>query len=82
MSSNNINGTQKTYLKLISGYFAKHGYAPSIQDVAKMAGVSSKATAYFHMNKLFAEGYLETDEPGSSPRAFRIGKRAYEEGIV
>lgn len=63
-------------LGLIASYISEHGYAPSVRELLEMSRYSSTSTIQEHMELLFKEGYLETEAPKGSPRAFRLGKRA------
>lgn len=52
-------------------YITEHGYAPTNREIGNGVGLKSTATVNFHMNKLFEQGWLETDNPQSS-RAIRV----------
>lgn len=52
------------------------GVAPSIREIARAVGLRSSQTAYHHLNKLEAEGYLE--RLGDRPRTPRLTARGWE----
>lgn len=66
-------GTDTRYriLQAIKTYIISHGYPPTVREICDMTGVSSTSAVHYHMQKMFADGTLETDHPGM-PRAIRV----------
>ncbi len=62
--------TEEVYQNIIN-YMKMHGYAPSIREIAQISGISSSATAYYHIKKLLKQGKLETDKKIGMARALR-----------
>lgn len=60
---------QKVYEYLIE-YIKKHGYAPSVREIAEGVGLRSSSSAYNHLSKLEEEGKIEMR--GNSSRAIKI----------
>lgn len=63
--------TNESILEVIKDYISNHGYPPTINEIGDMVGFKSKNTTWNRLQKMFDEGVLETDNPGS-PRAIRI----------
>ena len=66
-----LTNRDQEILDFIKTYIAKHGYAPTYDEIGEGVGLYSKSSVYDHMQKLFDLGELETDHPGS-PRAIRV----------
>lgn len=56
----------------IVDYIAKHGYAPTVREIADMVALKSTSSVQSHLQKMFESGELETDAGPSSPRAIRV----------
>ena len=56
----------------IVDYLEKHGYPPSICEIADGTGVKSTSTVHHHICMMFKLGVLETDAPPGTPRAIRV----------
>lgn len=52
---------QSEILNFIKLYISKHGYPPSVREIAKNNNVSSPATIQNHLNKLVDKGYIKKD---------------------
>lgn len=63
-------------LAVIISYIEEHGYAPSFREICDMSGYTSTCTVDKHVDRLFLLGYLETDAPAGSSRAFRLSEKA------
>lgn len=61
--------TQKVYQYLVK-YITKHGYAPSVREIAKGIGLKSTSTVHDYLKKLQEEGLIEIR--GNSSRAIKI----------
>ena len=60
-------------LGCIKQYILKHGYAPSIREMADMIEAKSISTVHAKLLKLMEDGYIESDlEDQGAPRAFRV----------
>lgn len=70
--------TRSRIMECIVSYISEHGYPPTFREIGEAVGLSSTCTVKQHLDKLFAEGKLETDEPGSS-RAIRVSGYAFIE---
>lgn len=50
---------QKVALEFIEVYIDRHGYPPTLKEIALGMGINSKSTALFHVNALERKGYIE-----------------------
>ena len=66
-----ISNAQMRVLAAIVAYMRKHGYAPTLQEIADACGLRSRSNAKVHVKALLDKGILETDHPGH-PRALRL----------
>lgn len=64
--------TSDLILNYIKGYFEKHCYVPSYDEIIAEVGIG-KSTLYGYMKRFFRDGLLENDfdDDFSKPRAFR-----------
>ena len=67
----NISSAQMRVLAAIVAYMQKHGYAPTLQEIADDCGLKSRSNAKVHVKALLDKGILESDHPGH-PRALRL----------
>lgn len=56
----------------IIDYIKQHGYSPSVREIGKAVGLKSTSAVQNHLNRMFAEGMLETDAKIGTPRAIRV----------
>ena len=56
----------------IIGYIQQHQYPPTFREIGEMVNLKSTSSIQGHINKLLAEGRLETDAGYNSPRALRV----------
>lgn len=63
--------TRNQILKAIKDYIRSHGYPPTCREICDMTGIRSTSTVHNQLRRMFADGTLETDNPGT-PRAIRI----------
>lgn len=59
-------------LEFIIGYLEEHGYPPTMEEIGKGVGLSSKSSVHLHIKLMIDVGALETDASGRSPRAIRV----------
>lgn len=69
-----ITVPQMRVLACIANYIEKHGYAPTVREVADEAGYKSNSSVYYNIQRLIDAGFLETDHPGC-PRALRLSPK-------
>lgn len=72
MKSTRSLRTRERILKAIKEYISSHGYAPSIREIAKIAGVKSTSTVHIHLKELMKSGEIESDAAPTSARAIRV----------
>lgn len=65
----------------ITKYIKEHQYAPTVREIGEMVGLKSTSTVQSHLNKLIADGKLETDAKPGSPRAIRIPGYVYVKSV-
>ncbi len=71
-----LNKRQQEIFDFIKRYSAKHGYPPTVRDIAKAVGLSSPSTVHAHLANLEKIGLLRRDP--SKPRAIELLDRAVE----
>jgi repressor LexA len=64
-----LSARQRRVLEVVSDYWAVHGIAPTVREVARLAGFGTSSAAY-QISELEAAGWL-TRRPGI-PRSLRI----------
>lgn len=64
-------------LEFIRQYLYEHGYPPSRKEIADGVGLRSTSSVQSHIERMLAEGMLETDVEEGSPRALRIPGMRY-----
>lgn len=62
--------TKQKILYAIRDFTSEHGYAPTIEEIGEIVGLSSKASTFSHLVKLREEGKIDW-QPGKT-RTFRI----------
>ena len=50
---------QKFFLDTLKELVKKNGYFPTVREIGKVIGLSSPATVYSYLNRLFERGYLK-----------------------
>lgn len=63
--------TRIQILEAIKAYIIQHGYPPTVREICDMTGIASTSTVHYQLQRMFADGTLETDHPGM-PRAIRV----------
>jgi SOS-response transcriptional repressor LexA len=56
-----LSETQHRYFTIIRNFITSKGHAPTMQQIADIAGVSSLATVHQHIHRLIDYGYLAQD---------------------
>ena len=59
-------------------YIQKHGYPPTVREIAKMTGYKSASSVQGHLVKMFELGILETDEKLGASRTIRVPGYKFE----
>ena len=49
-----------------------HGYSPSLNEIAEGIGIKSRSAVSSQLDKLYAQGRLETDTEHKEHRAIRV----------
>lgn len=60
-------------LDTINEFINKHGYSPTVRELAELLDIKSTSTAQRHLKMLENDGYI--DKADSFPRTIRILKR-------
>lgn len=69
LTNRSLTKAQKHIYDYIKNTYFNDGYAPTGVEIAQKFGFKSPNTAYFHVRKLLAKGYLEASEDsGYYPR--------------
>ena len=63
---------------VIIEYIQKHGYPPTVREIAKMTGYKSTSSVQGHLVRMFELGILETDEKPGASRAIRVTGYKFE----
>lgn len=77
--NNKVRGerTRGEMLEFIRQYLYEHGYPPSRKEIADGVGLRSTSSVQSHIERMLADGMLETDDEKGSPRALRIPGMRY-----
>ena len=60
--SETLTPQQESILKLVKSFMADHGYAPTVRELGRLAGLRSPDTVQYHLDNLRSKGFL-----GSAP---------------
>lgn len=63
---------------VIIEYIQKHGYPPTVREIAKMTGYKSASSVQGHLVRMFELGILETDEKPGTSRTIRVPGYKFE----
>lgn len=63
---------RKEILEAIISYIQEHGYAPTVREIGEMVGLKSSSSVQSHLDRMLADGMIETDAGVGSPRAIRV----------
>jgi repressor LexA len=73
-----ISGKQRSILAFINEFIERHGYSPSVREVAENCDINSSTVAQYHLNILEREGYINR-----SRKVFRsIALRRMRAGVT
>lgn len=53
-----LTPARKRVLRFVERYIEKHGYAPTLDEIAYGVGLSAIAGVHKHVTRLLADGYL------------------------
>ena len=65
-----ITKRQKQVLDFLQKYHTKHGYAPSLEEIAKHLGLTSVSTAHHHIKALELLGLIDKED--NQPRGINV----------
>lgn len=54
----NLSGKQRKVLNFIDNFIERHGYSPSVREVADGCDINSSTVAQYHLNILKREGHI------------------------
>lgn len=58
MTQTELTPQQQSILKLVKEFMADHGYAPTVRELCRLAGLKSPDTVQYHLDNLKAKGVL------------------------
>lgn len=58
MTDVTLTPQQQSILKLVKEFMADHGYAPTVRELCRLAGLKSPDTVQYHLDNLRAKGLL------------------------
>lgn len=58
MEQDSLTQKQQAILRLVKTFMADHGYAPTVRELCRLAGLRSPDTVQFHLDNLRNKGYL------------------------
>lgn len=58
MSPVELTPQQQSILKLVREFMTEHGYAPTVRELCRLAGLKSPDTVQYHLDNLRAKGML------------------------
>lgn len=58
--------------QVIIDYIQQHGYPPTVREIGEAVGLKSTSSVKMHLDRMFADGMLETDANIGTPRAIRV----------
>lgn len=65
----------------IINYIQQHGYTPTVREIGEAMELKSTSSVKRHLDRMFADGMLETDAQAGTPRAIRVpGYKFVKEG--
>lgn len=74
---------QREIVEFLGQYIQKHGYAPTLKEIAESLGVNSLATVHEHISRLVKKGVLTKDPEQSNRDIILVDKRlgSYNRGV-
>jgi repressor LexA len=82
MQAKQLTPRQREVFKFIKKYAAKHGYAPTYEDIGKAVGLSSSATIYNHIRSLEKRGYIRRQKGVSRGIDILIDSEPKQEQVI
>lgn len=67
-----LSPRQKDALEFIERYVAENKYPPTMDEIAKALGITSKSTAHGHVQALHRKGYIEIAGPYARSLQMRV----------
>ncbi len=67
-----VEKTEDKVFGFIVSYIQAHGYSPGIKEIADGVGIKSNSGVTYQLEKLYAQGRLETDTERREHRAIRV----------
>lgn len=64
--------TRRDILEYIKQYIQQHSYPPCRREIGDGVGLKSTSSVQSHINRMLADGMLETDDESGTPRALRV----------
>lgn len=59
-------------MEYMKQYIQQHGYPPSRKEIGECVGLRAKSSVKSHIDRMLADGMLETDAGAASSRALRV----------
>ena len=59
-------------LEFMKQYILQHNYPPCRREIGDGVGLRSTSSVQSHINRMLADGMLETDDKACTPRALRV----------
>lgn len=66
------SNSRESILRFLEQYTQKHGFAPSVREIAAATGLKSTATVQYHLTRLQEEGFLHY---GGGKRTLALAER-------
>lgn len=64
--------TRRDILEYIKQYIQQHSYPPCRREIGDGVGLKSTSSVQSHIDRMLADGMLETDDEAGTPRALRV----------
>ena len=64
--------TRRDILEYIKQYIRQHSYPPCRREIGDGVGLKSTSSVQSHVDRMLADGMLETDDEAGTPRALRV----------
>lgn len=69
--------TRRDILEYIKQYIKQHSYPPCRREIGDGVGLKSTSSVQSHIDRMLADGMLETDDEAGTPRALRVPGMRY-----
>lgn len=69
-SDDDLGASTRRVHQTLRDYAAEHGYAPSMQDLCNLTGITAKSTISWHLDRLAAAGLIA--RTARVPRGIRL----------